>query len=330
MSFRRQRNDLAALSLSLWIGLLSGCSGLGERLSAVLEVPGPDLVAVDGAWETIEGGLLEGNPLTGFEYVRFQRPVAIAVRGRWLYVADGDLDALYRYDLGLRRLELVKDLRDVSAADVTDLYVASDFSYYVADAQGGRVLHYAPSGTLIETYADRINIGRPVAIHLDEARGWLFIADGFNDDVMVFNRAGGMIGVIGRRGDGPGEFRRITGFAAGSLGYYVATRFGTHRVQIMDFDGRFVGGLEKDTVTFPRAIAADDHGRAYVADYLDDTIRVYDGMRLVETLGHHGAAPGQFKRITDLWFDAGRLFVADSLNGRIQILTLSAAALDRD
>ncbi len=323
MSLGRQRNHAVALTLAFAASLLSACSGLSDRLGQADETA--KLVTTSGPWETIDGGILEGNRLTGLEYVRFERPVAVAVRAQWLYVADGDLDKLYRYDLGMRRLEQVLDLRTVSSADISDLYVASDFSYYIADPQGARVVHYSPAGTVIEEFSDPVNIGRPVAIHVDEARGWLYIADAFNDDVMVFNQAGGMIGVIGQRGDGPGRFRRITGLAVGSLGDYVATRFGTHRVQVFNPDGTYRTALQKDTVTFPRAIAADRYDRAFVADYLDDTIRVYDGTRLVETLGHHGAAPGQFKRITDLWLDGGRLFVADSLNGRIQILTLPAS-----
>ena len=323
MSLGRQRNHLVALTLAFAASLLAACSGLSERLDQTAETAA--LVQTSGPWETIDGGLLEGNRLTGLEYVRFERPVAVAVRAQWLYIADGDLDKLYRYDLGMRRLEQVMDLRTVSAADISDLYVASDFSFYIADPQGSRVVHYSPAGTPLEEFSDPVNIGRPVAIHVDEARGWLYIADGFNDDVMVFNQAGGMIGVIGRRGDGAGEFRRITGLAVGGFGYYVATRFGEHRVQVFHPDGRYKTALQKDTVTFPKAIVADRHERAFVADYLDDTIRVYEGTRLIETLGHHGAAPGQFKRITDLWVTDDRLFVADSLNGRIQILTLPAS-----
>ncbi len=304
---------------------LTGCSGIGERLSGMLPETGTAaeaLSATDGNWESIEGGLLEGNRWTGLEYVRFQRPTAVALRGQWLYIADAGLDVLYRYDLALRRLEQVMDLRDLKGNDISGIFVASDYSYYLADPVGARVLHFSAQGQLLREYSDAINIGRPVAILVEEENGRLFIADGFNDDVMVFNLAGGMIGVLGQRGDGQGHFRRITDIAAGSLGYYVATRFGEHRVQIMSRDGRYASALEKDTVTFPKAIAADAYGRAFVADYLDDTIRVYQGDKLVQTLGHHGVAPGQFKRITDLFYANGRLVVADSLNGRVQILTL--------
>ncbi len=326
MSFGSQRNHLAALILALACLWLTGCSGFGDRVGKLLPAAddGAALRVTAAPWETIEGGLLEGNRLTGLEYVRFQRPTAVALRGQWLYIADGGLDILYRYDLALRRLEQVKDLRDLDGHDITDIYVASDYSYYLADPQGARVLHFSAQGGLIREYSDAINIGSPVAILVEEDNGRLFIADGFNDDVMVFNLAGGMVGVLGQRGDGDGRFRRITDFAAGSLGYYVATRFGEHRVQIMARDGRYATALEKDTVTFPKAIAADQYGRAFVADYLDDTIRVYQGEKLVETIGHHGSAPGQFRRITDLSLVDGRLVIADSLNGRVQILTVPA------
>ena len=38
----------------------------------------------------------------------------------------------------------------------------------------------------------------------------------------------------------------------------------------------------------------------------------------------HGSAPGRFRRITDLWLDGNVLYVADSLNGRIQMLSLTS------
>ena len=82
---------------------------------------------------------------------------------------------------------------------------------------------------------------------------------------------------------------------------------------------------DKTTLT----IAVRSDGLTFVSDYLSDDIKVFDGIRLVATLGGHGSAPGRFRRITGLWVDEDSLYVADSLNRRVQILSLPSWELSR-
>ncbi len=327
MSFRTQRNRFAALSLIAGVWLVAGCAALpGFTVSSAAsgETAVPPLV-----WETIRGGVLGGNRLTGLEYLRLMRPVAVAVRGPLIYIVDDGLGQLLRYDRDDGSFEILKDLRKIVSGTVTDVYVASDLTYYLADFDGGRVLHFDQNGKLLRVFEDRINLGRPVAVAVNEATGYIYIADGFNDDVLVYNRAGLLAGAIGERGDGAGQFRGITAFAVGPDGYYVATRFGETRVQVMTQDGRFLRAFEKDALIFPLAIAVGSDGRAYVGDYLTDTIKVFEEGAYVYSLGRSGTAPGQFKRIADLWYEAGFLYVADSLNGRIQVLKITPENLQQ-
>ncbi len=329
MSFRSKRYQLVTLTILCLPFLFAGCATLNkwrDSLASAFEgesqttdsMPRP----VNG-WHVIDGGVVAGNRLTGLEFTRLKRPVAISVRGQWLYIIDADLDKLFRYDLITRDMVLLQDLRRFMPGDARDLFVTSQLDYYIADFDGASVLHFGRDGQLIEKIHDPVNIGRPVGLYVDESRDRLFIADGFNDDVLVYNQSRGLVSVLGGRGDRPGEFRRITGFAASATGYYVTTRFGAHRIWRFGTDGRYLEALQKDTITFPKAVIADDRGKVFAADYLNNTISVYQGQRMLKSIGQNGSAPGQFRRVTDLWLDQGVLYVADSLNGRIQWINLN-------
>lgn len=277
------------------------------------------------SWEVITGAT-EDNPITGVVDNRFVRPVAVAARGREVYIVDAGSDLLYLYNRDFNQLSILKDLKKTVTGEVTDIYVSPDRSYYLADADAARVLHFDSEGRLLDIFEDRANLVRPVAVKVDDATGYVYIADGYDDDVLVYNASKELQGAIGTRGSEAGQFRGITSLALGPLGYYVATRFGEHRVQIMGPDGAYVGALQKDTVTFPLSVAVDRTGRVFVSDYLDNTVKVYVDSKLVETIGGTGSAPGRFKRITDLWLDEGLLYVVDSLNARIQVLRIAGPA----
>ena len=329
MSLRTQSSWLDALTLAFLL-LLAGCATTpddGDQPTRADTQPGAARNML--VWDIIDGSILRGNAFTGLEYVRFMRPVAVAARGPYIYIVDDGLGKLFLYDRDTRDLTVLKDLRQLVSGEVTDIFVNQDLSYYLADRDGGRVLHFNREGKLIREFRDPINLGRPVAVVQDQAAGWVYIADGFNDDVLVYNRAGQLVGAIGIRGSEPGKLRGVTGFALGPEGYYVTTRFGEFRVQVFDEDGVFLKGFQKDTVIFPLAIAVDSQNRAFVGDYLNNTIKVYVDGVYVYSLGVSGAAPGQFKRITDLWLDDGFLYVADSLNGRIQVLKVTPETLQK-
>jgi len=304
--------------LLLSVLLLSACATSTVAPTAEqAAIPPPEVSLFQ--WDIISGGS-EGNTLTGVTRVSLMRPVAVAAHGNDVYIVDAGNDLLYLYERTFDRLSVVKDLKGVVRGDVTDIHIAQDLSYYLADADAGRVLHFDRHGELIRVFKDPINLGRPVSVNEDPDTGTVYIADGFNDDVLVYNAAGQLQGAIGTRGQEPGQFMGITAMARGDDSIYVATRFGQHRVQVMNIDGDYQQAFNQDSVTFPTAIVVDDNGRSYVSDFMDNTIRVYVDGRVVESMGGTGSAPGRFKRITDMWLDNGLLYVADSLNGRVQVI----------
>ncbi|HHM05833.1 MAG TPA: hypothetical protein ENJ19_08820 [Gammaproteobacteria bacterium] len=277
-----------------------------------------------GRWlefvESIDGGL-EGNAWTGRADTRFRRPVAVAARDSVLYVVDEGQELLYAYDRFSGRLSVVRDLRGLVAGEVRDIYVTGDRSIYLADSFGARVVRLNASGEVVRIYQDQLNLRRPVAVAVDERTGDVYVADGVMDYVLVFNDAGRLWRSLGERGEGEGRFLNITSVALGPEGVYVTARLAL-RGQVLDGSGAFKYALEKNTVVFPKSVAVDVDGRAYISDFFDNSISIFRQGRLLAKLGGTGVGPGRFKGIADVSLEAGFLYVADSLNGRIQVFRI--------
>lgn len=120
--------------------------------------------------------------------------------------------------------------------------------------------------------------------------GLLYVSDGLNARVQVFDRAGKFVREIGRRGDGPGTFARPKGVALDSEGhlYVVDAAFGN--VQLFDDHGRVLmafaaGGRAPGNLLMPSGIASDRWDRLYVADRINDRVQVFTYLRALTTTG---------------------------------------------
>jgi hypothetical protein len=270
-------------------------------------------------WDVITGGAI-GNFVTGVVDNRLKRPVAVAVRGAYIYIVDAGLEMVLRYDQATGRLSAVLDLKAAVTGEVADIYVANDLSFYITDTDGGRVLQYSQSGRLIQVFSNHFNLTKPVAVNVLES-GDVLVADGHFDQILHFNSAGQLLATYGRRGEGAAEFLNITTMALGPDGFYVGARVGRH-VQVLSLGGDYSYAFEDGRVIFPSAIVVDRNNRSYVADLMDNQIKVFDRGRLIATIGSAGTAPGKFMRVTDLWLDERFLYIVDSLNARIQVARL--------
>ncbi len=287
----------------------------GELLPLpVMETP---LTVYD--WSVISGGMV-GNKLTGVAESAFKRPVAVAARSGYVFIVDEGLDAVLRYEQATGQLSSVLDLKAAVKGEVADIYVDKDFTFYLTDTDGSRVLRYDRSGRLMQVYSNRFNLTKPVAVRVLEG-GDVVVADAYYDHILRFNSSGLLIAAYGGRGSEVAEFINITTMTLGPDGYYVGARVG-RKVQVLSMNGQYNYSFEEGKVIFPAAIAVDRSNRSYVADYMDNQIKVFDRGRLVATIGRSGSAPGQFMRITDLWLDETSLYIVDSLNARIQVARL--------
>jgi DNA-binding beta-propeller fold protein YncE len=89
----------------------------------------------------------------------------------------------------------------------------------------------------------------------------------------------------------------------------------------LDATGQPIGRFGKGVLSRPTGIARDpETGRIYVADTAAHDLKIFNAEGvLVDTLGARGRAAGRFNAPTHLAFHGDRLFVADTLNFRIQV-----------
>lgn len=244
-------------------------------------------------------------------YLTFISPVAVVARNNIVYIVDAGHRQVLRYDPA--RLSISRFVGTIGGT-ASAIAVGPDLSLYIAEAGTGQVLHYAWDGRPLPAFRSETVMRQPVGVVADDATSHVFIADSLYNHVVVFSGLGRAITVFR-----PDEAQSVEAMARGPDGLYLVDSLG-QQVVVMAYDGRDLYAFGNGALKMPHAIAVDRFNRVYVSDDFDNTIKVFEGRELVATLGRNsgGAATASFNRITFLSIDQNTLYVADSLNGRIQ------------
>lgn len=261
-------------------------------------------------------GRLLGVP--AFQYL--QRPITVGAYGSTVYLFDAGTNIFYRYD---RNLETLHELAEISGAlkgEPAGITVLPDLSFYVSDPFGHQVIHGSFDGKVLQRFSDQANLSSPVATAFDEMTRNLLVADRQFDHVVGFNHKGWLLFGFGERGEGADQTYAIADMAFGPLGLYLLDH--NPFVKIYSPQGKYLDGFLRREVSNPGAIAVDLHDRVYVADTFDDTVKVYVRGKYVGQFGGTGTALGQFRSITDLYVNQYFLYVADSMNSRVQVFLI--------
>lgn len=270
---------------------------------------------------------LAGIEEAGPDPVVLQRPVTgtVAADGR-IFVSDASRAAVFVFDEAAGRLD-VWDRADGSRRFVSPVGVAADADggLLVADAELGYVSRLDAQGNPVGRIGQG-TIRRPTGVVRDASSGRIFVADTEAHDIKVFSAQGTLLQVIGRRGEGEGEFNFPTHLAMHGGDLYVTDSMNS-RVQIVEAEtgrwrraigrrGLFIGNLVR-----PKGVAVDEEGNVYVVESYYDTLLVFDaaGSLLLPVNGGASAADRLYLP-AGVWTDRrGRVFVADMFNGRVLI-----------
>lgn len=170
---------------------------------------------------------------------------------------------------------------------------------------------------------DSSPLNRPMALALD-GRGNVYVSDAANNQIQVFTLDGKWVRRWGRFGRLPGQFDFPFGIAVRDNKVYVGDRE-NGRIQIFTPDGKYLGMIpdrkkHKDLQFIPLGVHAGPDGRLYVTSK-DNRVLIFDrDDNLVAEFGRSGPTPGALSYPNGIAVDRqGRIWVADSNNGRVQV-----------
>ena len=155
-----------------------------------------------------------------------------------------------------------------------------------------------------------------------DSRGRILVTDAGRQAVVVFDEFNAEF-LIWDEAEPTTLFLSPVGIAADGLGGYLVADSELGYLARLSVEGEPLGRLDHVSLLRPTGLARDpDSGEIYVADSGAHDIKVFDAQgNLVRTIGRRGTADGQFNGPTHLSFANERLYVSDTLNSRVQVLS---------
>jgi DNA-binding beta-propeller fold protein YncE len=210
--------------------------------------------------------------------VHFAAPVAAAIKGGVIFVADSALGEVVALDTeGKLLFEIKQGVARPSGLAILgeQLYVSDAGCHCVAvfDLHGNRISNFGERGT----GPGQFNFPTHIAA---DSRGHLLVTDSLNSRVQVFDANGKYESEFGSAGDTSGHFGRPKGVAADSFGHIYVADAMFDNIQVFDLSGRLllslgVTGSGPGEFGLPNGIAISPDNRIYVTDPGNHRVQVF-------------------------------------------------------
>ncbi len=166
----------------------------------------------------------------------------------------------------------------------------------------------------------------PTGIAVSATR--VFVCNGMNHQIQVFDLAFNYLFQFGGYGTGNGQFSNPYAIAVDALGNPWVVDSGNNRIQHFDADGNFVdkyglAGVNDGEFQGPLGIAITG-GLIYIVDAGNSRVQVLDMDYVFQfKFGSAGAAAGQFNAPWHIAVNGANIFVSDMGNNRVQKFDLA-------
>lgn len=254
------------------------------------------------------------------------RPQSGMVSGSRIYVTDVGRGAVFVFDKVNGEL-FIWDQADRGSSFVSPIGITGgkDGSILVADSELKRIVRLSRDGKTLGSFGEGV-LSRPTGLVRDSVNKRIYVADTRENNIKVFGDDGGLIDILGYKGDRAGEFNAPTHIALSKDRLYVSDTLNA-RIQVLDLDGEplsMIGkrGLYLGNLTRPKGVAVDADDNIYIVESYYDHLLVFDNNgQFLLPIGGTGNQVGQFYLPSGVWNDdMGRIYVGDMYNGRVMIL----------
>ena len=264
----------------------------------------------------------------------FDKPSAIVSRNGRVYVADTGSHTVVVFDIPRHRVFRFGIRQPGDLLKPAGLALDEKMNIYVADSKWRRVNVYDSLGLFQRSVGDPADLERPTGVAVSRDGERIYVIDrAYNESdqhrVVVYDKEGNKVKVIGSRGSAEGQFNVPTQGVVGADGTLYVLDSGNFRVQMFDRDGKYLrsfGGAGKEFGHFarPRGIAVDDEGNIYVSDAGFNNFQIFNpsGQLLMSVgQGSLDGNPGQYGMLSGIAVDeTGRVYVVDQLLNKVEVI----------
>ena len=258
------------------------------------------------------------------EVIWIQRPLSVAVDQQGVLFVGDFTQGIVALDPANKKIWAFSAISGAALPTPTGLAVDSKL-VYATSANNHQVVVFDKEGRQLAALGKADGINRPVGIAVDESRDLLVVVNGDEHSIRLYNRALKHLKTIGGRGSEEGQFNFPSYVCiVPGVGFAVSDT-GNFRVQIFDFNGRFLRAFGKvgdmpGQFARPKGIAVDPDGQLHVVDGVFSNFQIFSPEgRILTHVGQGGVRRGQFQTPNGLAIGPdGAIYVADQINGRIQ------------
>lgn len=157
--------------------------------------------------------------------------------------------------------------------------------------------------------------------------GRIYVMDGVNNRVAVFNPSGDFLFDFGRGGDEKGEFSFPLGIAVDRANRVYVADSGNSRVQVFSHDGDFLYNIDLPKVSKaadPTDLVVSEDGKLlYIVDNENHRIIYFNlsERKIVNTVGKMGMRGGEFRWPFSIALDKeGSQYVVDVMNTTVRVI----------
>lgn len=262
------------------------------------------------------------------------KPFAVAARNGSIYVTDAITRSIVVFDVPRRTTYRFGLRRPGTLARPTGIALDTAMNVYVSDSKLRTVNVYDRLGLYQRSVGKLEDLERPTGVAVSPDGERIYAIDratneSSNHRVVIFDREGRKLKVVGTRGSEPGQFNVPLQAAVTSDGTLYVLDSGNFRVQAFDREGNFLrafGSVGDVPGTFarPRGIAVDAQGNVYVTDAGFNNIQVFTPHgELLLAIGGSGTTskPGQYGLLCGVSVDeTGRMYVVDQLFNKVEVI----------